>query len=105
MRLWCAVVLASGCATAVDDRPRPPEPPGPYVDENGEAVPQAGTARLRDTTVILPASVSKDITVNFDHLLVPVDGNEDLLALPHGTVLVSGTGDGFIRKLYAATLE
>lgn len=105
MRLLAVVVLASGCATAVDDRPRPPEPLGPYVDETGERVPQAGTARLRDTTVILPASVSKHIVVNFDHLLVLADGNEDLLELSPNAVLVSGTGDGFIRRAYAVTLE
>ena len=104
MRSLSAIVLATGCATAVDDRAGSLEP-GPYVDETGEAVPQAGTARLRDTTVILPALVSKDITVDFDHLLVPAAGNEDLLALARGTVLVSGTGDGFIRKVYTATLD
>lgn len=100
-----AVALATGCAAAVDDSPRPPEPPGPYTDELGEPAPQAGTATLRATTVILPAHVSKDITVNFDHLLVPAANNEALLDLPRYTVLVSGTGDGFIRKVYASTLE
>ena len=104
MRVLSAVLLVTGCATAIDGSP-PDSPPGPYADETGEPVPQAGTATLRATTVILPAAVTKDAIVNFDHLLFPAAGNESLLALPRYTVIVSGTGDGFIRKVYQPSLE
>lgn len=94
------VVVVAACATPPLVGVPPDELPVP-TDEAGEPLPSAGTATLRAHTVILPASISKHAVVALGDVTFPAAGNEALLELARGDVIVSGTGDGFIRRVYA----
>lgn len=99
MRVFAVVVLAA-CTT-------PPLLEAPHVptDEAGVPLPSAGTATLHAHTVILPASISKHAVVALGDVTFPAADNEALLELVRGDVIVSGTGDGFIRRVYAVEPE
>lgn len=99
MRALLVVVIAA-CAEAGSIEVPEVSLPVP-TNELGEPLPSAGTATLRDGTIVLPASVTKDAAVDFYGITFPAAGNEALLALVRGNVIVSGTGDGFVRRVYA----
>lgn len=94
MRALCLVVVA---ACGVDTRDPTP------TDEHGVPLPSAGTATLRDGTVILPASLTIDATTDLTNVVLPYD--DSLLDLERGNIIVSGTGDGFVRRVYAVEPE
>lgn len=98
------VVVIAACATPpLVDAPDG-ELPAP-TNEAGEPLPSAGTATLRANTVVLPASISKHAVSGLGDVMFPAAGNEALLELARGDVIVSGTGDGFIRRVYAVERE
>src|SRR5664279_3914376 len=53
----------------------------------------------------LPDAVAKQAVVYSDHLAFPSDGNEDLMALSSGDIVVSGWQDGFLRKVTAVSSD
>ena len=93
MRVALLAVLAA-CATPTSDR----RATGDDVptDEAGEPLPSAGTAVLRAETVVLPADIARRAVVAFDHVLLPA-----AIELAPRDVIVSGVGDGFIRRAIA----
>lgn len=82
-----SVVVLAACASV------PSEPP---TDELGEPLPSAGTAVLRAETVVLPADIARRAIVAFDHVILPAE-----VELTPRDVIVSGVGDGFIRRAIA----
>lgn len=100
--MMVGVFACAACtAPAVVD---PDELPVP-TDETGVPLPPAGTATLRAGTVVLPAAMTRDAVVELAAVVFPATGNDALLALARGDVIVSGTGDGFIRRVYAVTRD
>ncbi len=104
MRAVVGVVFAAACASSVDV----PPPIGigtddAPTDEAGQPLPSAGTATLRAGTIVLPPSMTKDAVVGLGEVVFPAAGNEALLDLVRGNVIVSGTGDGFLRRVYSVT--
>src|SRR5215207_7273278 len=97
MRALVVVVLAACTAPPIVDAPD--DPPPDATDELGEPLPSAGTATLRAGTIILPASLAA--VVGHGDVTFQAAGNEALLDLVRGNVIVSGRGDGFIRRVYA----
>ncbi len=78
------------CAGCVADRGAP-DTVAPPLD-----LPSAGTATLRPETIILSDAQLRGAVVFSDHIIFPLDAPIDLA---HGDVIVSGTGDGFIRRV------
>ena len=91
--LWLVVVAACGIESG---EPAP-------TDEHGVPLPSAGTATLRPGTVILPASLTIDAVTDLTNVVLPFD--DALLELERGNIIVSGTGDGFVRRVYAVEPE
>ncbi len=75
------------------------------TDEAGEPLPSAGTATLRAGTIVLPASMTRDAALELTAVVFPAAGNDALSDLVRGNIIVSGTGDGFIRRVYAVEAE
>ncbi|MBA3502393.1 MAG: hypothetical protein H0T65_18660, partial [Deltaproteobacteria bacterium] len=73
------------------------------TDEAGEPLPSAGTATLRAGTIVLPASMTRDAALELTAVVFPAAGNDALSDLVRGNIIVSGTGDGFIRRVYSVT--
>src|SRR5512139_1868309 len=91
------VMVVGACVAApADDVP---------TDEAGVPLPSAGTATLRDGTIVLPPAMTKDAIAGLGDVVFPAAGNAALLELVRGNVIVSGTGDGFIRRVYAVARE
>ena len=99
---WCLLIAA--CATPPVVEQAPDELPVP-TDDAGDALPSAGSATLRDGTFVLPSSIAKTAVVEFYSVMFPAAGNEALLALERGNVIVSGSGDGFIRRVYSVARD
>lgn len=74
------------------------------TDETGAPLPSAGTATLRAETVVLPAATTADAIVELGRVVFAGE-HAALLELVRGDVIVSGTGDGFIRRVYAVARE
>ena len=102
MRALFVVVFAACASPPLVDEPTVEAVP---TDDAGEPLPSAGTATLRPGTVVLPASATKDAIVELGHVMFPAAGNDALLALQRGNVIVSGSGDGFIRRVYSVARE
>jgi hypothetical protein len=103
MRALLVVVIASCTTPPVVDVPdaAPPVP----TDEAGEPLPSAGTATLRGGTIVLPAWMTKDAAVELSAVVFPAAGNDTLFELVRGNIIVSGTGDGFVRRVYAVEAQ
>ena len=99
MRALLVLVMAACTQPPLVDAPAAPAPVP--TDELGEPLPSAGTATLRAGTTVLPAWMTRDATVTLAAITFPAAGNAALLELVRGDIIVSGTGDGFIRRVVA----
>lgn len=82
---------ALGCQSADDDRAPTPDP----IED---------TVELAAETHVLPDELVSQAQVLPDALIFPATGNASLLGLGPGDVLVSGLGEGFLRKVASVEL-
>jgi Notch-like protein len=68
------------------------------TDTGSEAV-------VADEVNVLADEVAAEAAVEEDRLALPAEGNETLLELEEGDVLVSSEGEGFLRKVVSVTQE
>ena len=87
VRALFTVVMLAGCFPADRDRVPPPAP----LD-----LPSAGDATLKPGTIVLSDSAMYGAVVLGDHIVFPIEAPIDLAK---GDVIVSGAGDGFIRRV------